>query len=103
MLLGSGQALAAPTWLPGESQDGIQAADDSVPADVATDSQGNSVAVWVASTGTTGEVRAAYRARGGPWGAPESLDGVLSTLLEQPRVAVQPNGQFVAVWVGRAR
>ena len=49
VLLGSGQALAAPTWLAGESQDGTEAA-TGVPADVATDSGGNSVAVWAAST-----------------------------------------------------
>jgi hypothetical protein len=98
VLLGPGQALAAPTWLAGESQDGAEAA-TGVPADVATDSGGNSVAVWAASTATGGEVRAAFRPRGGPWSAPESLDGALSTQLEQPRVAVQPNGEFIAIWL----
>ena len=98
VLLGSGQALAAPSWLAGESHDGAEAA-TGVPADVATDSGGNSVAVWAASTATGGEVRAAFRPRGGPWGAPESLDGALSTQLEQPRVAVQPNGEFIAIWL----
>jgi hypothetical protein len=98
VLLGPGQALAAPTWLAGESQDGAEAA-TGVPADVATDSGGNSVAVWAANTATGGEVRAAFRPRGGPWGAPESLDGELSTQSEQPRVAVQPNGEFIAIWL----
>ena len=78
VLLGAGQALAAPTWLAGESHDGAAAA-TGVPADVATDSGGNSVAVWAANTAAGGEVRAAFRPRGGPWGAPESLDGELST------------------------
>jgi hypothetical protein len=98
VLLGPGQALAAPTWLAGESHDGAEAA-TGIPADVATDSGGNSVAVWVASTGTGGEVRAAFRPSGGPWGAPESLDGALSVLSVQPRVAVQPDGEFIAVWL----
>jgi hypothetical protein len=98
VLLGSGQALAAPTWLAGESHDGAEAA-TGVPADVATDSGGNSVAVWVASTGAGGEVRAAFRPSGGPWGAPESLDGALSVRSVQPRVAVQPDGEFIAVWL----
>src|SRR4051812_6115157 len=101
VLLGSGQALAEPTWLSGEAEDGTQAA-QAVPADVATDSGGNSMAVWAASTATGGEVRAAYRPRGGPWGAPESLDGELDALSNQPRVAVQPDGEFIAVWIGSA-
>ena len=98
VLLGAGQALAAPTWLAGESHDGAAAA-TGVPADVATDSGGNSVAVWAANTAAGGEVRAAFRPRGGPWGAPESLDGELSALSDQPRVAVQPDGEFIAVWL----
>jgi hypothetical protein len=97
-LLGSGQALAAPTWLSGESQDGSEAA-QSIPVDVATDSAGNSMAVWAASTATGGEVRAAYRPRGGPWGAPESLDGDFDVVADQPRVAVQPDGEFIAIWI----
>jgi hypothetical protein len=98
VLLGPGQALAAPSWLAGESHDGAEAA-TGVPADVATDSGGNSVAVWAANTAAGGEVRAAFRPRGGPWGAPESLDSELSTQSEQPRVAVQPNGEFIAIWL----
>ena len=63
--------------------------------DVATDADGNSAAVWLAA----GEVRAAYRPRGGPWGPPESLDtGTLLTSAD-PRVEAQPNGEFVAAWV----
>ena len=55
--------------------------------------------MWAANPAAGGEVRAAFRPRGGPWGAPESLDGALSTLSAQPRVAVQPDGEFVAVWL----
>ena len=55
--------------------------------------------MWAANTAAGGEVRAAYRPRGGPWGAPESLDGELGTPSSQPRVAVQPNGEFIAVWL----
>jgi hypothetical protein len=54
VLLGPGQALAAPSWLAGERQDGAEAA-TGVPADVATDIEGNSVAVWAASTASGGQ------------------------------------------------
>jgi hypothetical protein len=94
LLLVPGHALAAPTWLPSESLD---AAGATVAPDVATDLQGNSVAVWLAG----GEVRAAYRPRGGPWGTPESLDTGTEIFEEQPRVTVEPShGHFVAVWLG---
>jgi len=88
-----GQALAAPTWLSAEGQDGTDS--NAQVVDVATDADGNSAAVWLAA----GEVRAAYRPRGGPWGPPESLDTGTALTSSDPRVEVQPNGEFVAAWV----
>ena len=94
--VGPSQALAAGKWLPGETLDAPGAADAP---DVATDNDGNSVAVWLAG----GEVRASYRPRAGDWGTPESLDTGTEIFESQPRVTVQPdNGQFVAVWVAAA-
>ena len=77
VLLGAG-AGARGADLAGRRVAGRRRGRDGRPADVATDSGGNSVAVWAANPATGGEVRAAYRPRGGPWGAPESLDGALA-------------------------
>ena len=92
LLVGAAPATAAPQWLGGETLDGAAEAQE---ADVAADADGNAVAVWLAA----GEVRAAYRPRGGPWGAPESLDPGTTIFSVEPRVAVQPNGEFVLVWL----
>ena len=43
-------------------------------------------------------MRAAYRPRGGEWGPPENLDPGVPIVSTQPRVTVQPDGEFVAVW-----
>jgi len=94
LLVGPAQAPASPEWLGAEPLDATLNA--TVPADVAADANGNAVAVWLAG----GEVRSAYRPRGGPWGAPESLDPGVPVVATQPRVTVQPNGQFVAAWLG---
>ena len=53
---------------------------------------------------TDGEVRAAYRPRGGPWGA-ETSTVELEPRLRCPaaRRRGQPNGEFVAVWVAEQR
>jgi hypothetical protein len=93
LLIGPAQALAAPTWLDAEGQDGTDS--NAQVVDVATDADGNSAAVWLAA----GEVRAAFRPRGGPWGASESLDPGTTLVNADPRVEVQPNGEFVAAWV----
>jgi hypothetical protein len=61
LLLGPGQALAAPQWLPAELR---EATGSGAPADVASDADGNSVAVWLGPGGT---VEAAYRR---PWSPP---------------------------------
>jgi PKD domain len=93
-LLGHGQALAAPQWLPTELQD---AAGQAVNADVAADFQGDAVAVWLAN----GEVRSSYRRRGGAWDAPRSLDTGTTLVQTQPRVVAQTDGEFVAVWLAQ--
>ena len=94
LVFGAAPALAAPQWLPAEPRDSSGSADQ--PADVATDGDGNSVAVWL---GSSGAVNAAFRPRGGPWGAAEDLDPGATLSGAAPRVAVQPDGEFVAVWL----
>jgi PKD domain len=90
-------ALAAPQWLGAEPLDpGFSGSGQG--ADVATDADGNSAAVWI---GSGGEVNAAVRPRGGPWGAPQNLEpGGQVQIEDQPRVIAEPDGEFVAVWVG---
>jgi hypothetical protein len=89
-------ALAAPQWLGAESLDsGFSSAPGP---DVTTDASGNSAAVWI---GSAGEIDAAVRPRGGPWGAPQNLEpgGQVQTA-DAPLVVAQPDGELVAVWVG---
>ena len=85
-------AMAAPRWLGGEP---LEAPAGSAPR-VAADANGNAVAIWL---GAGGGVNAAYRPRGGPWGGAENLDPGTDVFAATPRVTVQPDGEFVAVWV----
>ena len=94
LAFGPSQALAAPQWLPAELR---EAAGSGAPADVASDANGNSVAVWLGPSGT---VEAAYRP------ARRALGAVGQTSIPVPRsratpplVTAEPDGQFVAVWL----
>ena len=88
-------AAMAAQWLPGESREASDAL--STPPRVAADAGGNSVAVWL---GAGGEVNAAFRPRGGPWGGAENLETeFVVTSGVAPRVAAMPNGEFVAAWL----
>src|SRR5215207_5806160 len=92
LLAGPAQALAAPAWLDAEPQPATAPAGQA--PNVATDADGNSVAAWLDG----GEVVAAYRPRGGPWGAPEGLDpGTL--VAAGPLVTARANRDFVAAWI----
>ncbi len=93
VLLGPGQALAAPTWLAGEQRD--PAAGLSDPPDVAAGGAGDAAVAWAASGGS---VLVAYRPRAGPWGGAVELDPG-STLVDGPLVTARANGEFVAVWI----
>ena len=95
LLIGPGQALAAPQWLGAETRDAAGG-----PPDVTTDADGNSAAVWI---GEGGEVNAAIRPRGGPWSPAENLEPAGQVQTEDnPLVIAEPDGEFVAVWVGDA-
>ena len=88
-------AAMAAQWLPGETREASNAL--STPPRVASDAGGNSVAVWL---GAGGEVNAAFRPRGGPWGAAENLETeFVVTSGVAPRVVAMPNGEFVAAWL----
>ncbi len=67
---------------------------------VAVDAQGNATAVWDRSNGANTIVQAAQRPAGGSWQAPVDLSvGGADALLAQ--VAVDPQGDAVAVWYRR--
>ncbi len=89
-------AFAAPQWLGAEPLDpGFVSGH---PPDVTSDADGNSAAVWI---GAGGEVNAAVRPRGGPWGTPENLEpGGQVQQEDAPLVIAEPDGELVAVWVG---
>lgn len=66
-------------------------------ADIAVDPRGNAVAVWGRSIGTTSMVQGAVRAAGATWQAPINLSTASQNAVI-PRVAVDPQGNAVAVW-----
>jgi hypothetical protein len=97
-LLGPGQALAAPQWLPADTLPSSRA--PSVEPAVATDADGNSIAVWIDQVEAPGEVMALYRPRGGPWETtPVDLEPSFPLFTAvAPRAVAMPNGAFIVVW-----
>ena len=93
LALGPARALAAPAWLGAEPQTSEFPA--SAPPDVATDADGNSVAVWIDEN----RVEAAYRPRGGQWALPVNIEPGGYPLVLDARVTALPNGEFVAAWI----
>ena len=71
-------------------------------ADVALDSIGNAIVVWYQASGTSNSVAGMYADRytvGTGWGTPEHIgtsEG--SWAAPGPRIAVDPNGNAIAVW-----
>jgi len=64
---------------------------------IATDPNGNSVAVWTRSDGTFLRVQAAYRPSGGSFGTVQSISDPGQNAFE-PEVSMDPQGNAVAVW-----
>jgi PKD domain len=97
LLLGPGRALAAPQWLPADPLTDAFVAPDN-PA-VATDADGNSIAVWIEDD-APGAVLVAYRPRGGPWETTTvDLEADFTVLTDiSPRAVALPDGSFVVVW-----
>jgi hypothetical protein len=66
---------------------------------LAIDPEGNAIVVWERFQGTDSEVEAAIRPAGnGVWEAPVQLSGE-GAHASQPQVAVDPQGDVIAVWV----
>jgi hypothetical protein len=65
--------------------------------DVASDAQGDAVAVWLRWDGAEERVQAAYRPAGGSFGAPQTLSEA-GVEAQAPRVAMNGSGEAVVVW-----
>jgi hypothetical protein len=72
---------------------------------VAVDSQGNATAIWAGRDSQGGRFRAqerrirtATRPAGGTWSAPVSISAAGHRLIQDPQIAVSPQGQATAIW-----
>jgi hypothetical protein len=65
--------------------------------DVASDAQGDAVAVWLHYDGANPRVQVAYRPAGGVFGATQTLSAA-GYEARDPRVAMNADGQAVIVW-----
>ncbi len=65
--------------------------------DVASDAQGDALAVWLHYDGANARVQAAYRPAGGAFGATQTLSAT-GYEARDPRVAMNADGQAVIVW-----
>ena len=88
-------AGAASSW--SSPIDVSAASDDPSFPQVALNAQGDAVAVWNGEIGLNVVVQAAVRMAGGTWQAPIDISAP-STLDQDPRVAVDAQGNAVAVW-----
>ena len=89
-------ALATPTWL--APVDLSAAGQNAFAPQVASDAQGNAVAVWERSDGTNTIIQAAARpAASGAWQSPVDLSAAGQNSFA-PQVAFDPQGNAVAVW-----
>jgi hypothetical protein len=69
----------------------------STSPDVASDAQGNSIAVWLHFDGANTRVQAAYRPAGGSFAAPQTLSPA-GYEAREPRVAMNAAGEAMLIW-----
>ena len=67
---------------------------------VAVDSQGNATAAWAgrASNGRRIRIQTTTRPAGGAWSAPVSISKAGHRLVQDPQIAVSPQGEATAIW-----
>lgn len=72
---------------------------------VAVDSQGNATAVWASRTSNarrngiqSRRIQAATRPAGGTWSAPVGISKAGRRLVQDPQIAVSPQGEATAIW-----
>ncbi|HEV2728354.1 MAG TPA: PKD domain-containing protein [Solirubrobacterales bacterium] len=80
-----------------ESDDLSAVGQDAEVPQVAIDEKGDAVAVWRRSNGANFIVQAAVLPAGGEWSEPEDIS-VAGRNAREPQVAVDPEGNAVAVW-----
>src|SRR6185295_18586763 len=66
---------------------------------VAVNASGQAVAVWQQSDGTTINIYANRYAPAVGWGTPQRISPVVLETSQAPQVAIDSNGNAVAVWV----
>jgi hypothetical protein len=65
---------------------------------VAVDSQGNATAVWAGSASNSRRIQTATRPAGGTWSAPVSISKAGHRHVQDPQIAVSPQGEATAIW-----
>jgi hypothetical protein len=65
---------------------------------VAVDSQGNATAVWAGRASNGGRIQTATRPAGGTWSAPVSISKAGHRHVQDPQIAVSPQGETTAIW-----
>lgn len=72
---------------------------------VAVDPQGNATAIWAGRDSQSGRFRSqsrriqtATRPAGGTWSAPVSVSAAGHRLIQDPHIAISPQGQATAIW-----
>ncbi len=95
LALWTASAAAAPTWL--SPLNLSEAGQNAGQPEVAVDSAGDAVAVWYRSDGSNTIIQSAERPAGGAWSEPVNLSEEGQNA-EKPQVAVDPQGNAVAVW-----
>jgi hypothetical protein len=93
------QAAARPAGGAWQAPINLSAAgQNALPPEVSVNAQGNAVAVWTRSNGTNFIVQAAARPAGGAWQTPVDLSAAGQNASFRPQVAVDGQGNAVAVW-----
>jgi hypothetical protein len=65
---------------------------------VAVDSQGNATAVWAGRVSSGSRIQTATRPAGGTWSAPVGISRAGRRLVQDPQIAVSPQGEATAIW-----
>ena len=65
---------------------------------VAVDSQGNAAAVWAGRASNSRRIQTATRPVGGTWSAPVSISKPGHRHVQDPQIAVSPQGEATAIW-----
>ena len=91
----AGKPTGSESW---STPDNLSAAGQNATVpQVAIDSSGNAIAIWLRSNGTNAIVQAATRPAGGSWSTPEDLSAAGQNA-STPQVAIDPAGDVIAVW-----